>query len=184
MKICMITLSTPEIECYAQYTRKIKQEYCVKRGYHFAELKCTIDPSRPPSWSKILLLQRHLVVPCYDWIWWLDADAVPRDINFGVEGLVQGTDLHIVTDWSDHLELGSILIRDSLFTEKLLKDTWNETSEINHPWWEQKAMMSVIEKQNLEYRFSQLGMREYIVHLAGKTTKERFEFFKTYKMEG
>lgn len=48
-----------------------KRAYAERMGYDFFDARNLVDPSRPPSWSKILAVRSQL--PYYDWVFWNDA---------------------------------------------------------------------------------------------------------------
>lgn len=51
-----------------------KAAYAKRHGYQFIDASDVVDTSRPPSWSKILALKRHLRES--DWLFWTDADSL------------------------------------------------------------------------------------------------------------
>ncbi|GBG63411.1 hypothetical protein CBR_g38033 [Chara braunii] len=51
-----------------------KEKYVKKHGYDFIDASDLVDRHRPPSWSKILAVKKHL--RSYDWVFWTDADSV------------------------------------------------------------------------------------------------------------
>ena len=73
-KFALVTLYTDNIRRLAELTNPGKQDYCKKWGYDFVCQEGSLDPDRPPAWSKILLLRKLL--DKYDWLFWLDADAM------------------------------------------------------------------------------------------------------------
>jgi len=48
-----------------------KKAYVKKHGYDFIDASYLLDPSRPPSWSKILAVKEQ--ISKYDWVFWNDA---------------------------------------------------------------------------------------------------------------
>jgi mannan polymerase II complex MNN10 subunit len=52
-----------------------KQSYVDRHGYAFIDASDVLDKNRPPSWSKILAVKKHL--PNYDYIFWNDAVSAP-----------------------------------------------------------------------------------------------------------
>lgn len=48
-----------------------KQSYVERHGYDFIDASDVLDRNRPPSWSKILAMKKHL--PNYEWVFWNDA---------------------------------------------------------------------------------------------------------------
>jgi hypothetical protein len=73
MKIAIATLSTPDFADIAEPGNIFKKRYCNHYGYDFHYTTEHIAPERHPSWSKIPFVQRLL--PDYDWVVWMDADA-------------------------------------------------------------------------------------------------------------
>jgi mannan polymerase II complex MNN10 subunit len=47
-----------------------KRGYVLRHGYAYIDASSSLDPSRPPSWSKILAVRKHL--PDFDWVFWND----------------------------------------------------------------------------------------------------------------
>lgn len=47
-----------------------KRSYVERHGYDFIDASDVLDRGRPPSWSKILAVSKHL--PHYDWVFWND----------------------------------------------------------------------------------------------------------------
>ena len=47
-----------------------KRNYVQRHGYDYIDASDLVDPSRPPSWSKIIAVRKHL--PSFDWVFWND----------------------------------------------------------------------------------------------------------------
>jgi hypothetical protein len=94
-KICLTTLTDEKQKSMAtkflgwrnfdgllELTWKNKQDYADKHGYHLYNESDMLDKSRPPSWSKIVAVERLLREEKCTWVFWLDADTVSelRDV--------------------------------------------------------------------------------------------------------
>jgi hypothetical protein len=88
-KICLTTLTDEKQKSRAtkllgwrnfdgllELTWKNKQDYADKHGYHLYNESDMLDKSRPPSWSKIVAVERLLREENCTWVFWLDADTV------------------------------------------------------------------------------------------------------------
>jgi hypothetical protein len=88
-KICLTTLTDEKQKSLAtkflgwrnfdgllELTWKNKQDYADKHGYHLYNESDMLDQSRPPSWSKIVAVERLLREENCTWVFWLDADTV------------------------------------------------------------------------------------------------------------
>ena len=51
-----------------------KRAYAKKHGYDIHVNYENLDPTRKPSWFKVLMAQKHL--PKYDWLLYVDADTI------------------------------------------------------------------------------------------------------------
>jgi len=60
--------------------------YCGRHGYDCFAAQASLDASRPPAWSKLLLVAHFL--PQYEWVLWRDCDSFFLDAVATVEDLV------------------------------------------------------------------------------------------------
>lgn len=140
MRICLITLSTKNIFNYASITEETKREYCEKHNYDFLVQHGVLDPSRHPSWSKILLVGSLLSF--YDWVFWSDADSIISDYNIKLEQFLDPKYCVIVTkDWHpmSMFNFGNVFFRNEPWTFQFLKDLYSREDMKDAPWWEQSV---------------------------------------------
>lgn len=112
-----------------------KREYAARMGYDFVDAHDLVDPSRPPSWSKILAVRSQL--PSHDWVFWNDADTVVTNPDISLENILLGVigkadfdtapDL-VVTKDVNGINAGVFFIRRSKWSENFLQTWWNQTS--------------------------------------------------------
>ena len=112
----------------------------------FKEFEGTLDPARPPAWSKVPFVRRLL--DQYDWVFWLDADALIMNPDVALEGLLDpGYSLILVKQPGPdpfgnlHLNTGSFFIKSDRWAKAFLDDLYRQTGFIDHPCWEQEAFM-------------------------------------------
>lgn len=182
MRLAIATLYTKDIEVYAKYASANKRAYCKHHGYDFVEHVGTLDPSRPPSWSKILLLQR--LVGKYDWVLWTDADVMICN-NIPLTEFVDAN-YDVVMCWDPFMEApfcGDFLVSGG--AGPILKRIYEEPIDVNQRLWEMAAFNSLYRRDAwiaartkiMEMgRFTSFGhtyKSGFLMHLAAKSTEER-----------
>ncbi|KAJ7562054.1 hypothetical protein O6H91_03G053400 [Diphasiastrum complanatum] len=114
-----------------------KQSYVQRHGYDFIDASDLLDRRRPPSWSKILAVRKHL--PQYDWIFWNDADSLVTNPSIALEDIISATvgsvdfeDMpdFIVTEDVTGVNAGMFFLRNSKWSLDFLDLWWNQTSFI------------------------------------------------------
>lgn len=143
-----------------------KKHYCDKHGYDFFVLSESMDTSRPIPWSKIKLLQEILSNKEYKWVFWTDADAVVTNFAYPLEDIIdENYDLIITTDLNG-INSGHMLLKNSEWSAQFLETVYSHTECINHPWWEQMAIILEIqnnpETQKRTKIFPQRVMNSYV----------------------
>ena len=146
MKLALATLYTAEIARLAELTNPSKRAYCERWGHDFACFEGTLDPARPPAWSKVLFVRKLL--DQYDWVFWLDADALIMNADVACETLLDPRYSLILAKQPGpdpfgnlHLNTGSFFIRSDEWARAFLDDLYGQRDFIQHPCWEQEAFM-------------------------------------------
>ena len=87
---------TTRIVTYADKTADISdislpnmQRYAAYHGYDLVVIQSTLDATRPLAWSKIRGMQKLLVEDGYDWVLWMDADALFSNYSRTVEAMIE-----------------------------------------------------------------------------------------------
>lgn len=155
MEIAVITLGTSHIRQYSQYAFDINRSYCEKQGYTYIQYNDILDQSRPASWSKIPIVKRHLNE--FDWIMWIDADAIFFNHDTRIEERIDETanlvlgkacgDQWIDNSLADYVNqnMGCFIIRGKCeWSVNLLDRIYSKTNRIDHKWWETQALSDII----------------------------------------
>jgi mannan polymerase II complex MNN10 subunit len=112
-----------------------KRSYVERHGYTFIDASDMLDKNRPPSWSKILAVKKHLSE--YDYIFWNDADSVVTNPSTTLESIIYSITGNL--DW-DHMpdliltsdvtgvNAGMFFLRNSEWSRQFLDLWWNQTS--------------------------------------------------------
>jgi hypothetical protein len=162
-------------------TNPSKVAYADRWCHNFVCRRNGFDTSRPPSWSRIPFLLHELQKA--DWVWWTDADALIANPEHDVTRLLDG-DLVIGCD-QNGINAGSFLIRSCDWSKAFLQDCWDQTDLLGHPWFEQSAMMRLLEIQENLTHVHHVPIRsfnsypenfeagDFVLHFVGRGDRER-----------
>jgi hypothetical protein len=131
----LVEVSLPTLEAYADRHR-------------WELVICREDTARgrPPAWGKVPLLADLL--DRHDVVMWIDGDAVIVDDSLDVLSelrwhrdlyLVEHTNAGITTANS-----GVMMLRAGDWTRRFLAAVWAQEDLIDHPWWENAAIMRLL----------------------------------------
>eukprot|EP00613_Pedinella_sp_CCMP2098_P041141 CAMPEP_0171801136 /NCGR_PEP_ID=MMETSP0991-20121206/72086_1 /TAXON_ID=483369 /ORGANISM="non described non described, Strain CCMP2098" /LENGTH=306 /DNA_ID=CAMNT_0012412761 /DNA_START=324 /DNA_END=1241 /DNA_ORIENTATION=- len=103
-----------------------KQRYAARHNYELITAGAgEIDPSRPPAWSKLLALRRHL--PRFDYLLFVDVDTLVMNPDITLDELVarggSNSDLIFTEDWNG-VNSGVFMVRNSTWTHWFLDEAW------------------------------------------------------------
>lgn len=142
-KIAIISLYDKNYRNIGQYSDRNKKQYSVKHDYDYIVYHHLLDETRPAAWSKILALLNHL--KDYEWLYWSDADSLIMNMSIKLESLIDNNFNMIISRevGSGNLNTGSFLIKNCVWSEKLLQRIYKQSDFINHMWWEQAALKFV-----------------------------------------
>lgn len=189
-KICMVTAYSEDWKQLGGAIAETNKAYCAKWGYDFKVHTSGFDPSRPYSWSKILFIREAL--KNYDYVMWIDADAVITNPEIPLDSLLCLKEELVVGFDHTGINFGVFFLRKSDFANRLLDEIWNRTEYLKHPWWEQAAVRklqsedfldyhikkSPIQGWNVEYSDTRFGQNEwkdgdFVAHFMGIEMKEK-----------
>jgi hypothetical protein len=120
--------------------------YARRHGYSRELRTQSVDPSRPPAWSKVALIRQQLEQ--HETVVWLDADTVvvrgDRDIADELPddrflGLVE----HVVAG-RPNPNTGVMVVRAGDRAQRFFSAVWDATEYLDHRWWEQAAVMNLL----------------------------------------
>ncbi|KAG0235764.1 hypothetical protein BGW41_000659 [Actinomortierella wolfii] len=145
--MCMAEASIPSAEN--------KRTYCAKHGYDFvargAEFAQEEFRGRRLVWGKISAVQK--VLPHYEWILWMDMDAVIANMDRKVEDLVNlattraGREVSLIAarPVKDKIfNAGVFLIKNTDWSRAFLKEVQTRTEWFSKSSYEQHAMWDVL----------------------------------------
>jgi hypothetical protein len=97
MRIGVCTFADENVTTYSEISTFIHRLYCSYHGYTykvFSKRSCT---NKSPHWEKIVCLQ-NMLNESFDYVMWIDADAIFYDFSTKIEDIIQLSDTHIY--WS------------------------------------------------------------------------------------
>ena len=191
----LLDLSAPSFEDYAQ-----------RHGYDLILATRSLCHERPVSWSKVLLVRE--LIDRYDLVLWVDADATFADTTADIaDDLTPDCFLWMVEhayNGGRQPCAGVLAAYSGEETSEFLDEVWGCEDLVEHPWWEQAAIMRLIgydislpgqgrfiHQTRWTSRVGMLGtewnsMRPdphpepRIVHLAGMSNRERMPLTAGY----
>lgn len=146
MNICLVSLSTTNISELASWSGRNHITAALDSGFSYYHHQGVIDTSRHPSWSKLHAISR--ILPWYDGVLWIDADA----IVVGIERLLpltiamlQDSEVSMFDQPKDgKLNAGIGAFRNSERTLKTIGQAYFADPMAWHaPWWEQEAFQKI-----------------------------------------
>lgn len=142
MRFCVLTLYTPEIADFGAASSENKRAYAARHGYGFVGRSASLDQARPPSWGKIKLCLE--VMPDFDWLFWSDADSVIMNLAIELPSIADRRADFIYACDCNGMNAGVFLLRCCPESRRLLELAYQQTQFIDHPWWEQLALVQII----------------------------------------
>jgi galactosyl transferase GMA12/MNN10 family len=115
--------------------------YADRHGYELVTAR-DADPTRPPAWTKVTMLRETL--ERFELAVWIDADAVVVDgCDDIADELHPGKQLGLVRH-GDVPNTGVMVWRSGDFAQSLLAEIWGNRRRIDHPWWENAALLDAL----------------------------------------
>jgi hypothetical protein len=156
-KICIITSYTDHIrwddygKCdYGDFASLNHHEYSNKHGYSYIKEIVKNDDyiDWHPTWIKIDVLKKYL--PLYDYVVWIDADAVFVNQDIKIEDLISdGVDLVIPKLEMDrvsgnmwtHTTTGFMIWKNSEWSNNMLNTLWSEPKDYRFTFFHEQSRL-------------------------------------------
>lgn len=133
----LLELAKPTYETYAHL-----------HGYDLVLSEQPLTLDRPAAWNKVPLIRQLLGQ--YELIMWVDADAMV--VNPEVDIVTATDDAHFLWMVEHHVDVqdeplfnsGVMVVRSSEDAAYFFDEVWKSVDFIDHPWWEQAAIMTLL----------------------------------------
>jgi hypothetical protein len=131
-----------------------KQNYANKYNYTFINYNYSLDANRPIPWSKILIIQKHLKDA--EWIFWTDADSLIMNDKIKIETLIDNNYNFILSRDFNNYNTGQFLIKNCDWSFDFLDRVYKKDIYINHSWWEQMAIIDILDNNSSDYNHTKI----------------------------
>jgi ADP-heptose:LPS heptosyltransferase len=148
--LTIVTLHEERMAGVGRVTAGAWREYAQRHGYAFVCHDHLLDPSRHPSWNKILAVREAMVQQGTGWVMWVDADALVMNQRIRAESLIPpGCDLVTASD-GNGLVVGIFLIRCCQWSLNFLETIFflgdvRKDPDGYGPKWEQNTIKHVFQ---------------------------------------
>ncbi|WP_321395638.1 hypothetical protein [Emcibacter sp.] len=108
LKIDVLMLATPNIDYYANETKRNWRAYCERHGYNFIVCDKQLVPDMHINWSMIEMMRRRFGESDADWLVKVDADSIIIRPEFRFEDILErypAKDIYFPADISTYLGL-------------------------------------------------------------------------------
>jgi hypothetical protein len=141
----VVSIATDEMREMRELSFPNKKAWCERHGYIWAGASKSLDPSRPPAWSKVALLMRLSEISPGSWAFWTDADSIITRPDWKLESIADdNADLLIAQD-RNGINSGVFMIRLGTMAWNFLREVYGHTEYLHHRWWEQAAIRHVLD---------------------------------------
>ena len=166
-RICIVTSYTDHIrwddygKCdYGDFASLNHHEYANKHGYSY--LKDIVRNADyldwHPTWIKMDVLRKYL--PLYDYVVWIDADAVFVNPDVKIEDLIEGgVDLvlpkleldRVSGNMWTHTTTGFMVWKNSEWSNSILNLLWNEPKQFRFEFFHEQSRLDEILYDNFTF---------------------------------
>jgi hypothetical protein len=122
--------------------------YAKKYNYNFNFIEIPNNYERPSPWYKIELLKKYFQKDPdneSEYILWIDCDAIILNTNFDLLSCVKTNKFLYISKDVNAINSGVMLIKKNKYMYDFLTEVWNKTEFIDHIWWENAAIIYLIE---------------------------------------
>ncbi len=125
-----------------------RESYAKRYGYTMINANDLIDKSRPPAWSKLIAMEKHLASNQYDYLLYMDMDVVVMNPEVRLESFVEPGFDFVMTNDRSGLNTGIWFAKSTDFAKWFLRTAWDQSQLLErrsvggqkHPFeYEQRA---------------------------------------------
>ena len=144
MKLKIISAYNEEFKEISDLSFPTVESFCLKNSFD-CERFFIEDFGKPAPWFKIPTLIKEIDSNEYDYILWIDADAMILNQNFDIKQILdENKSLHISHD-PNSINSGAMLWKCDKVSRGFLKEVWKLSEKyLNHIWWEQAAIIELL----------------------------------------
>jgi len=132
MNIAIISFGDKKVFHWNIFSFKVLTQYAHLHGYDCHLYTESLDLKRPPAWSKILYLLKHL--DSYDWVIWIDTDCIIEQVHRRIEEFISSKKdiVFCLGGELDTLNSGVIIARNTTWSKTYLQSVYQQEFLINN----------------------------------------------------
>lgn len=149
MKFTVVSAADASYQELQRLTSSSLFEYANCQGY-----QCAISQinycERPASWYKIPAILKAFSEGC-DYAFWVDCDAILVNKHRRLESFLHHRKHLYISQTSFGPSCGVMMLKNSDQIHRLLDLAWQQVQFINHPWWEQQAIIHLFNTRQFDW---------------------------------
>lgn len=193
LKIGIVGAHDPNYDHIGKYSHLNKMVYALKHGYMACLHTEFMDENRLGYWYKVIAVKKHL--PYFDWILYLDSDALIMNDDIRIETLIdEQYDVIATTDGGPVPILsGQFLIKNSEWSKQFLQDWYDIGDTDIQPGFDGGALIKLYsENEDIRNHIKILPIRsmgsyswdykegDFAIQFAGYIHGEKESFMKEF----
>jgi hypothetical protein len=168
-KVCVATSYTETFSQLGDLSAKTLRFYANRHSCAARIISNLGNVGRPAAWHRVQWIP-ELLDEGFDFVFWLDADALFLRFDRDVRELIQeGKDLYMVRHAYDGKVVpntGVMLVRNCAWSRRFFSSMWNCNQYIYHRWWENAAAMSLLGYRSLLEDGEDMHNQELLNHVS------------------
>ncbi|MEO2173767.1 MAG: hypothetical protein ABGY96_06675 [bacterium] len=132
MNIAIISFGDNKVSQWNIFSFRVLTQYANLHGYDCHLYTNSLAPERPPAWSKILYLLKHL--DSYDWVVWVDTDCIIEQVHRRIEAFISSQKDIVFCLGGDPYTLNSgvIIVKNTAWSKTYLQSVYQQEFLVNN----------------------------------------------------
>jgi hypothetical protein len=143
LKIKIISACDEKIKSLSDLSFQSIEKYCTSQGFD-CERYIISAYNRPPAWYKIHAIKKNLEEG-YDYVIWIDADAVIYNQNFDLLKLLNSQKTVYIAKDLNNFNTGVLIFKKNTISMQILDFIYSQTEYLHDVWWEQRAFIKTFD---------------------------------------
>lgn len=166
--ICIVMAHNMSNYNYVQMSKfaiEVNTNYCYRYGYGFRVYNEGFAIDRHPSWSKLLFVRDALET--YQWVFWIDTDAIITNPTITLESFLDSNYMLILgkQNWDDppwnSINFGVFFIQQDEYVDEFVERVWADIDRPGRVGWEQDGVCKVIKEHPFDQKVKIVPRRSF-----------------------
>jgi hypothetical protein len=201
MKICVVMFYDKNVT-FGNFSFEINQRYCLKNNIDIIKSNTNSYNNRTSHWERLPLIIKHL--PNYDYIIWIDADAIFYEDSPNIESIInQHLDKDFIFSMDrpplTNINTGVFIVKNTEYS-RIFLEKWGYDEDIYktnpHPLWFDQGCFIHMWNNNLldikshshvcnfnvlqSFHFTETNPHPIVFHSAGGDYKSKHKSIQSY----